>query len=122
MPVEVISTDRFRIEIFDYPTQKEFAFASETPIVLNFFATWCGPCRAFAPVLEQVADEYTDRIKVYKIDIDKDPEIAALFGVMSIPTTVFFKSNRRPAMALGNLGQEGLRGAISDHLGVGPQG
>lgn len=118
MSVEVISTDRFRTEIFDYPMQKEFMFASETPIVLNFFATWCGPCRAFAPVLDQVADEYTDRIRIYKIDIDKDPEVAALFGVMSIPTTVFFKSNRRPAMAMGNLGKEGLRRAISDHLGV----
>lgn len=114
MTTEIISADRFKAEIFDYTKGDDFQFQGKTPIILNFFATWCGPCRAFAPALEQVAIEHSASLRVFKIDIDKDPEIPALFGVKSVPTTVFFAPNAQPALATGNIGVEGLKNALGD--------
>lgn len=118
MALEVISTDRFRSEIFDYTKGEEFEFKGEKPVILNFFATWCGPCHMFAPILEQVATDHEASIRVYKIDIDQSPEIPALFGVRSVPTTVFFKPGEPPALATGFLGEEGMKQALRDLFGI----
>lgn len=116
--MEVISADKFKMEIFDYTKGEEFRFKGKMPIILNFFAGWCGPCRAFAPALELVATEHSSALRVFKIDIDKDPEIPALFGVKSVPTTVFFSPNGQPALATGNIGVEGLKKAVEDLFGI----
>lgn len=117
MSVEIINTAKFKSEIFDFENEKTFEFKKDKPIILNFFATWCGPCRVFAPSLEEAAKEHDGEINVYKIDIDQDPQIPALFGVRSVPTTVFFIPNEQPALASGNIGKEGLDRAISELFG-----
>lgn len=114
MALEVISAERFKNEIFDFTTGEDFKFDREKPIILNFFATWCGPCHSFAPALEEIALEYPETLTVMKIDIDQDPEIPALFGIMSVPTTVFFVPNEEPALVTGNIGKDGLKRAIAD--------
>lgn len=112
--LEIISTETFKSEIFDFTTGDDFKFDREKPIILNFFATWCGPCHSFAPALEEIAQEHSAALKVMKIDIDQDPEIPALFGIMSVPTTVFFIPNEEPALVTGNIGKDGLKRAIAD--------
>lgn len=114
MAVEIISQDRFKLEIFDFTNETEFQFKGEKPIVLNFFAGWCGPCHMFAPTLERIEQDYTDSIKVYKVDIDRDPELATLFEVRSVPTTIFIKKNEEPALASGALSEENMRQAMKD--------
>lgn len=67
------------------------ALESEIPVMIDFYADWCGPCKMIAPIVEELADEYKDTIKVGKLNIDDNPEIATRYAVMSIPTVLFFK-------------------------------
>ena len=74
--------------------------ASE-PVLVDFFATWCGPCKMMAPVLDEIAAEKAGQISVYKIDVDENPDIAQKYGVMSIPTFIAFKGGQEVAKTLG---------------------
>src|SRR3712207_8630656 len=64
---------------------KEWVFEGDKPAIIDFYATWCGPCKATAPILEELANDYAGKIDVYKVDVDQQQELAALFGVRSIP-------------------------------------
>jgi len=68
--------------------------SAEQPVLVDFFAEWCGPCKTLAPILKQFAVTYTDKVKVIKVDIDKNPNIAAQFGIQSVPTIILFKSGK----------------------------
>lgn len=77
----------------NYVTGEEFqedVLDSETPVLLDFTAAWCGPCKMLAPVMEELADEWAGKIKIYKVDVDKDNDIAKNYGVMSVPTLMLF--------------------------------
>ena len=88
-------------------TQQDFDKTISTGVVLvDFFATWCGPCRMMAPIISQVAQKLEGKAKVYKLDVDKAPEIASRFGVMSIPTLIFFKDGKEASRLIG-VQQEG---------------
>lgn len=75
--------------------------ASETPVIVDFWAEWCAPCHQVAPVLDAIAEERGDSIKVVKVNIDEDPELASTYGVVSIPTIVLFKDGEPTAAAVG---------------------
>ena len=79
------------LHIGDADFQKE-VLQSSIPVLVDFWATWCGPCQALAPTLEEIADDYQGKIKVVKIDIDQNPESAAQYNVRSIPTLLIFKN------------------------------
>lgn len=114
--LQIISTAEFQEKIFDFTKQNEWNYSNSTPVVLNFSASWCGPCHRFAPTLEDAAIKYQDSIKVYKIDIDASPEVPAMFGVRSVPTTVFIRMGEEPALAMGAMTPESLDRAINELL------
>ena len=74
---------------------------SETPVIVDFWAEWCGPCRAVSPILDQIADERSDELRVVKVNIDEEPELAHRYGILSIPTIVLFKGGEPAAAAIG---------------------
>ncbi len=89
---------------------------SETPVFVDFYADWCGPCRAVAPVVEELAGEYAGRLKVVKVDIDADPELANRFGVMSIPLLGIFKDGKMVQRLTGAQPKANLKKAIDSVL------
>lgn len=74
---------------------------SDKPVLLDFYANWCGPCKMLSPVLHEIAEEYADTLKVGKVNVDEQPELAGAFGVMSIPTLVVMKNGRIANQAMG---------------------
>ncbi|HWB57114.1 MAG TPA: thioredoxin [Gaiellaceae bacterium] len=74
---------------------------SETPVIVDFWAEWCGPCHAISPVLEQIAEERADELRVVKVNIDEEPELRERSGILSIPTIMLFKGGEPAAAALG---------------------
>jgi thioredoxin 1 len=95
-------------------TFEQEVLRSEKPVIVDFWAEWCGPCHAVAPVLEKIADERKDELKVVKLNIDEEQDIAQRYGVVSIPTIVLFKEGQPAAAAIGAQ----PKGALERSLGL----
>jgi len=91
-------------------------YNGDKPAIVDFYATWCGPCRITSPILADLAAEYGDEIYVYKIDVDKEPELARMFGVQSIPMFLFIPMNEQPQVAMGALPRKSFKEAIDTFL------
>ena len=95
---------------------EEWKYLGDKPAIIDFYADWCAPCRAIAPILEELAEEYSDKIYIYKVDTEKEQELAALFGIRSIPSLLFIPMNGNPQMAQGALPKSELKKAIDEIL------
>ena len=93
-------------------------YKGTVPCIIDFYADWCGPCRALAPVLEQIAGEYAGRIEIYKVDTEKETELASMFGIRSIPTLLFVPKEGEPQMSAGAMPKSSLEETIKDIFGV----
>lgn len=118
-PIEMTS-EMFKQKIMDYETNpKEWKYKGDKPAIIDFYATWCGPCKMTAPILDSLATEYAGRIYIYKVDVDKQQELASAFGIQSIPSLLFIPQKGDPRMSVGAMLRPQLEKAIKDILSKG---
>jgi thioredoxin len=107
----------FLDKVFDYTTgATEWKYQGEKPAVIDFYATWCGPCRMVAPILKDLAKEYGDSIVIYKVDTDKEKELSMAMGIQSLPTIVFIPKTGQPQVIVGAADKATFRRAIDEVL------
>ncbi|MDD4142795.1 MAG: thioredoxin [Bacteroidales bacterium] len=112
-----LTKEEFQQKVWNYTeSPQEWVYSGKKPCIIDFYANWCGPCRQLGPKLEELAEEYKGKIFIYKVNIDQQKELAALFGVKSIPAILFVPKNSQPQMALGNLPKETLVNIIDSVL------
>lgn len=88
---------------------QEEVLKSDKPVLVDFWATWCGPCKMVKPVVEKLAGEYDGKVKVVEVDVDQNPQLSGQFGIMSIPTLMFFKGAQPVKTMIGAQGEEALK-------------
>lgn len=106
----------FKKDVFDYTTEKEWNFKGELPAIIDFYADWCGPCKMVAPILEELSEEYKDKITIYKVDTEAEQELSAAFQIRSIPSMLFIPKGKQPMMQAGALPKESLIEVIEKEL------
>lgn len=95
---------------------KEWKFEGEKPCIVDFYATWCGPCKMLSPIIEELSKEYEGKVDIYKVDVDKEEDIAAAFGIRSIPTLLFCPVGKQPTLTQGAMPKNELKKIIDDTL------
>ncbi|MBN1302738.1 MAG: thioredoxin [Melioribacteraceae bacterium] len=114
--IQHLTTQEFKEKVFDYTSNTDWNFSGELPAIIDFYADWCAPCKMVAPVLEELAEEYDGKINIYKVDTEAEQELAAVFGIRSIPSILFIPKSEKPQMAQGALPKDALKNAIESVL------
>lgn len=115
---EFLTKESFKEKVFNYEENSEWKYEGELPAIIDFYADWCQPCKMIAPILEELAEEYDGKMKIYKIDTEQEQELAAAFGIQSIPSLLFIPVDEQPRMAAGALPKESLLQVMKDVLKV----
>jgi thioredoxin 1 len=114
--MEKLTKEAFLEKVFDYEQNKEWKYEGDLPCLIDFYADWCGPCKMVHPILEELSKEYDGKIKIYQIDTEAEQELAAAFGIRSIPSLLFCPTEGQPQMAQGALPKATLKKAINEIL------
>lgn len=114
--MEHLTKETFQSKVFNWEKNKEWKFEGQLPCLIDFYADWCGPCKMVAPILEELAREYDGKINIYKVDTEDQQELAAVFGIRSIPSMLFCPVDGQPQMAMGALPKDTFKKAIDDIL------
>jgi thioredoxin 1 len=116
--VKHLTLDEFKKNIFNFEENKDWKFEGQRPALIDFYADWCGPCKAIAPVLEELASEYGDKIDIYKVNTEKEMDLAGMFGIRSIPSLLFIPQTEQPQMVNGAISKGDFEKIFADVLGV----
>ena len=117
MKINELTKQEFLSKVANYEASPDkWVYEGDKPCIVDFFATWCGPCKMIAPILEELADEYAGKIDIYKVDTEKEEELAASFGIRSIPSLLFCPMGEQPQMAGGAMSKADFKKAIEEVL------
>lgn len=116
--MEILNTKEFKEKVFDFEKNKDWKFEGDLPAIIDFYADWCGPCKALAPVLHQISEEYKGKLRVFKVNTETEQELASLFGIRSIPSLLFIPQEGLPQMASGALPKDVIKEIITDVMKI----
>jgi thioredoxin len=115
--LEHLTPQTFKKKVMDYEkNQHEWVFEGDKPAIVDFYASWCRPCRMIAPIMEELADEYKGQIDIYKVDTDAQHELATVFGIQSLPTVLFIPMQGKPSMQKGAMDKESYKKIIDEFM------
>jgi thioredoxin 1 len=114
--VIVLTNAEFKKNVFNYEVNKEWKFEGKLPVIIDFYASWCGPCRQLSPRVEEIAKEYAGKIIVYKVDTDAEQELSQNLGIQSLPTLLFIPMKGKPQATMGAVPKETLVKAVQEVL------
>lgn len=114
-----ITKEDFINKIMDYKNNPtEWKYKGDKPAVIDFYASWCGPCKMMSPIMDELTAEYEGKVHIYKVDTEAEEELSQIFNIRSIPTLLFIPMNGKPMMTQGALPKADLKRIIKDNLGV----
>ena len=112
--IKVLSYSKFIEEVWNFERYTDsFAFQGKRPCVIDFYATWCGPCKMVAPIMEKLAKEYAGKVDFFKVDTDVEPKLATALQIRNIPTVMFMCDGSQPAKSVGATSEEYYRAEIN---------
>ncbi len=112
-----LNKQEFLEKVFNYEKNKDtWFFEGDLPVIVDFYADWCGPCKMVAPILEELGQEYEGKIRIYKVNTDKERELASVFGIRSIPSVLFVPMKGKPQMTSGALPKTTFKQVIDEFL------
>ena len=114
--MEKLTKEAFLEKVFNFEQNKDWKFEGDLPCLIDFYADWCGPCKMVHPILVELSKEYDGKIRIYQIDTEAEQELAAAFGIKSIPSLLFCPSEGQPQMAQGALPKATIKKAIEEIL------
>ncbi len=120
---ELLTAQTFKMKVMDYEKNpQQWVFEGDKPAIVDFYADWCRPCRMIAPIMEELAVEYKGKVDIYKVDTEAQRELAAVFGIQSLPTVLFIPKEGKPSMQKGAMTKEAYKQVIEDFLLKNPTG
>ena len=116
MATQTMTMQDFKDKIFDFEQEQEWRFKGKLPVIIDFYADWCGPCKMVAPLLEELSREYEGQVEIFKVDTEKETDLSAIFGIQSIPTFLFIPVEGNPMVQRGALPKQTFQQLIEQRL------
>lgn len=114
--VQYLTTEQFKEKVFDYTKSREWQYQGKRPAIIDFYTTWCGPCKRLAPIMEELSEKYKGKVLFYKVDTERERELAALFNISSIPQVLYIPMYGKPQILVGLYPQEQIEEIIQQFL------
>jgi thioredoxin 1 len=114
--ITAMTNETFKANVYNYPVNQQWKYEGKLPAIIDFYATWCPPCKKLSPLLEDLAVKYAGKIIVYKVDVDAEQQLAQSMGISSMPTLLFIPANGQPQQSVGLVPVETLEKMIHEIL------
>lgn len=114
--VQYLTTAQFKAQVFDYTQNREWQYLGKRPAIIDFYTTWCGPCKRLAPIMEELSEKYKGKVLFYKVDTERERELAALFNISSIPQVLYIPMYGKPQILVGLYPKEQIEEIIQQFL------
>ena len=114
--VVYLTTEQFKARIFDYKNEKDWKYKGNKPCIIDFYTTWCGPCKRLAPIMEELSQTYCDKVVFYKADTERERELAYVFNISSIPQVLYIPVEGKPMLLKGLYPKEEIVKIIEEFL------
>ncbi len=116
--VKHLTSSEFKEKVFDYENNTEWKYNGTLPCIVDFYASWCGPCKTIAPILDELSIDYDGKVLIYKVDTEDEYEVASVFSIRSIPSILFVPVDGDPQMSNGAMSKESFEKAIKSIFNI----